>query len=387
MGLSNLQLVWSRNMSIDDIYESVRQKMRLGQLGTPQHKKTLEFLKLLWNEEEIRLIDNFEGAFQFQSPRKLAKKTGLDKTEVKKILKRCSKKGTLLRVGNEFCLLTIAPGLFEHYILTRGDSAENTKKAAEFFRWAFTNLFPQMYNNMDPPVWRPKLPYNAEERLIAIDEEIPVQDQQILPGELVIELIEKNEKFAKLYCQCRMTGKLIGEPCHIPEELGCLLCGLNATLVVQAGLGEEITKEEAIQYIKDCEKAGLVHMGISSQGPETLTFICNCCACHCLGLSGMAKLGIADYGRSNFEPEIISDLCVLCDTCLKKCPMNAILHQYPLAAENEEKMVIKLQKCIGCGVCAANCPKDAIKLVKRRTSGPPKQLTLGARSLKDLLMP
>jgi NAD-dependent dihydropyrimidine dehydrogenase PreA subunit len=375
-------------MAIEEVYESVRQKMRLGQLGAPKHKKMLEFLKTLWNEEEIQLLDQFDGAFKFMSARNLAKKSGMDKDKVKTILKGCAKRGTIFRVGNDYALLTLAPGLFENYILTRGDTEENTKKVAEFFWWAFENLFPQMYNSMNPPVWRPKLPYDAVEKLIIIDEAIPVKDQQILPGELVLDMIEKNDCFAKLYCQCRMTGKLVGQPCKIPEELGCFLCGLTAKMAIKAGLATELSKEEAIQYIKDCEKAGLVHMGISSQGPETNTFICNCCNCHCLGLSGMAKLGIADYGRSNFVPEILPELCVKCESCLKKCPMNAIIHQYPLGAQQtEERIIIKTQKCIGCGVCAANCSKNAIKLVKRRAEGPPIELKLGEKSVRELLAP
>ncbi|NVM03892.1 MAG: 4Fe-4S binding protein [Candidatus Helarchaeota archaeon] len=377
-------------MSIDTVYESVRQKMRLGQLGTPKHKKVIEFLKLLWNEDEIKLLDNFDMAFQFLSARKLAKKAGIidkeEKKKVKEILKNLAQRGTILSMGNQYAILTLVPGLFEVHDLIGKDTEERKIEIAKFWRWSFFNLLPQMYRAMDPQIFWPKLPYDAEEKLITIDESIDTKDQQILPGELVTEMIEKSDYYAKLYCQCRNTGKLVGEPCEIPEELGCFLTGINAKMLVERGIAVEMTKDEAIQYIKDCEKAGLVHMGMNSGGPETVTFICNCCPCHCVGLSGMAKVGVADYGRNNFEPRINPELCGLCDTCVRKCPMGAIIHQYPIGNNPaDEKIIIMTQKCLGCGVCAANCPKNAINLVKVRTNGPPKTLKLGDKSVIELL--
>lgn len=370
-----------------DHYESVRQKMRLGPLGTPKHKKVLEILKVLWNQEEIELLDHFDGAFQFLSAVKMAKKSGIEKAKVKEILKRLAKRGTILRIGNTYCLLTMAPGIFEHYILTRGDTKENLQRMYEFFRWAMLEILPPMFNAIEPSITIPKLPIDAEEKMIIVDESIPIVDQKILPGELVLEMIDKNDYFAKLECQCRLIGKETGDPCKIPDELGCFLCGLFAKMLVNSGHAEEIpSKEAAIQYVKDCEKVGLVHMGIPSGGPETLTFICNCCSCHCVMLSGIAKIGGGKYGRSNFEPRMVPELCIKCDTCMKKCPMGAIIHKYPLGSDPaEEKMVILTHKCIGCGVCAANCPKEAIKLLKVRTEGPPPSFQLGGKTLQEVL--
>ena len=377
-------------MSIDEIYESVRNKMGIGPIAFPKHKKVLEFLKQIWNQEEIQLLDHFDGSFQFLTARKLSKKANLEKDKVKDILKKLAGRGTIIKMGGQYALLTIAPGLYEHYILTRGDTEENYQKFIKFFQWAILNLFPQVYRAADPPIWHPKLPLDAEDKMIIIDEAIPIKNQQVIPGELVDAIIEKSEKFVKLTCQCRLIGKEMGNPCKTPDELGCLLCGMTAKMILEVNpnvdMCEEITKDEAIQYIRDCEKAGLVHMGINSGGPEAFTFFCNCCSCHCLGLSGMKKLGVSDYGKSNFQPRIIHELCSLCNTCVIKCPMEAIIHQYPVKKDlSDEKIIIMTQKCIGCGVCAANCPKEAIKLVKISTDKAPPTLHLGGKSIKSLI--
>jgi Pyruvate/2-oxoacid:ferredoxin oxidoreductase delta subunit len=353
-----------------DHYESVRQKMSIDELGTPRHKKTTEFLKMLYNEEEIELLDHFDRSYQLLSPARLAKKAGWDKDKVKKILTRLGKRGALFKLGTSYMLINLVPGLFEHYILTRGDTKENTSKAVQYFRWAFLYLTPPMYNDMkqrNKPIWLPKLPYEAEEKIIEIDESIPTDDQKVFPGELVRELIDENEIFATVYCQCREIAKMAGEPCkYAPEDLGCLLCGLTAQMAVSEGWATEISREAAIQLVKDCEKAGLVHYGMNI-GP--ITFICNCCRDCCTGLRGMVVHHLP-YGRSNFDPHWIPENCTFCGTCIKKCPMGAITHLYPVKDE-PERITFNLTQCLGCGVCAVNCPKNAITLVKVRTNDTP----------------
>ena len=356
-------------MAIDH-YESVRQKMSIDEVGWPKHKKTIEILKVLFNEEEIKLLDHFDRGFELLSAAKLAKRSGWEKARVKKILKSLSERGRLFKLGNSYMLLNLVPGFFEHYILTRGDTEENTIKVAKFFRWAFINLTPQMFNNMkqkNKPTWLPKLPYDAEDKIIEIDESIPMDNQKIFPGELVRELIDQNEKFATVYCQCREVAKLSGEPCqHAPEEIGCLLCGITAQMGVSQGWATEISKEAAIQLVKDSEKAGLIHYGIDV-GP--IRFICNCCRDCCTGLRGMVVHGLP-YGRSNFDPRWIAEKCKLCEKCIKICPMGAVSRVYPIKDEADQ-ISFNLNICLGCGVCATNCPQEAITLVKMRTDDTP----------------
>ncbi|MFX1452549.1 MAG: 4Fe-4S binding protein, partial [Promethearchaeota archaeon] len=60
-----------------------------------------------------------------------------------------------------------------------------------------------------------------------------------------------------------------------------------------------------------------------------------------------------------------------CGTCVKKCPMNAIFHRFPIEEDlSDEKILIKYDICIGCGVCAVNCSKNAISMEKVRESPP-----------------
>jgi 2-oxoacid:acceptor oxidoreductase delta subunit (pyruvate/2-ketoisovalerate family) len=96
------------------------------------------------------------------------------------------------------------------------------------------------------------------------------------------------------------------------------------------------------------------------------------------------KYGYKTAIASNYKPLIDSEKCVECETCIKKCPMDAISHP------EEGKMVINAATCIGCGVCASNCPKDAITLEKVSDKVPLDQKKIGntifMKMLSELLL-
>ena len=358
-----------------DHYESVRKKMSIGEVGTPKHEKTIEFLKRLYDEEEIKLLDHFDRAYQMLSAGKLAKKANMEKKKVKEMLKKLHKRGVIFSLAGAYMIMNLVPGFFEHYIITKGDTEENTKKTAEYFRWAFNNLTPQMFYNMmenNSQVFLPKLGYDAEERIVEIDEAISIKDQQVLTGEFMREMVDKSDHFATIRCQCREVGELTGNPCtHAPEDLGCFMCGIGAKMMVDQGMPgvtEIPSREEAIKFLERCEKAGLVHYGIQV-GP--MTFTCNCCPDCCCSLAGQKNSGLI-HGRSNFDPRWHQDACTLCDLCVKKCPMEAIKHKHPIT-DQEETLIFNLERCIGCGVCATNCPKNAISMIKVRTNPIPEE--------------
>ena len=190
--------------------------------------------------------------------------------------------------------------------------------------------------------------------------EMCIRDRQkVLPYELVEDLINNNDTFAVIRCQCRYIGELSGNPCEIaPSDMGCFVTGIGAKSLTNMGLAKPLTKEEAIEYLIKTEKAGLVHITSNSKGGEHLMFICNCCPCHCGALLPAKKFGFKTVISSNFRPKINNELCVKCQTCIKKCPMNA------LTQNNEELISLNSDLCIGCGICASNCPKNAIKMVR-----------------------
>ncbi len=348
-----------------DYYENVRQKLSLGRFVTPKHDKIIELLKIFWDEKTIEILNHFPNAGKLITVKELVEKTGKPKSEIKTLLKKAVKKRTIAKIGRSYGLVPLLPGVFEAYYVNQQDSEENLKEAAKIYRYIFETALVSRAREQIKDEERgffeftPLLPLEAKERLIKIDETVDFESQ-ILSYELVEEMINRNEAFAVIPCQCRIIGELTGEPCRVPSEMGCFAVGLLAKGFVSMGVGRELTKEEAIEFIKETEKEGLVHNVTAATVTDNI-IICNCCNCHCGALLPMKKFQIKSVRQSNFAPKNDPELCVLCETCLKICPVEAISHA------SDDKMITNYDMCIGCGLCASNCPENAIKMEKVRS--------------------
>lgn len=370
-------------------YEIVRQKLTLGPLSAPKHKSIMKLLKVFWNEEEIKLVSQFENADKWTSIKELEEKTGIPKKEIKDILKRSIDIGTISKAGTKYCVDPIIPGVFEKYFQRKRDTKENQLQAAKLYRDIMKNVMPQGNLESDWRLFRPLLPLEAKDKLIQINKDFDVQSQ-VMPYELVKETIEKNDTFGVIACQCRLIGEMSGEPCEVaPSEMGCFIVGPAAKMMVDNGVfgARLLNKEEAIEFLKETEKRGLVHNAVADQGFESSNFFCNCCSCHCGALFPAKKIHSQGVYPSNYSPIFNTELCTRCETCIRICPSEAIYHKWPMESDSsDERMVVQEDLCIGCGICAANCPNDAIKLIKTKDIIPPEKNLVGNKTFTELLM-
>ena len=372
-------------MSETDLYEIVRQKLVLGPLFAPKHESTFKIMKILWNAEEIKILSNFPSADNAITLRKLSEKTEIPKSYLKKILNNLAEKGTISQSGTRFGLIPLAPGVFEKYFLSCKDTKENMSKAAIIFREIFDKVLPKILNKVNMQLLRPVLPYNAKEKIIEIDKPINGRTE-VKTFEEVENLINKFDVFAVVPCQCRLIGEYAGEPCELaPAKDGCLFGGIAAQMQIQKGWGRKLNRQEAIEYIKLCEKRGLVHNTVDDISPESSLFICNCCSCHCGVLYPSKKFRIYAVAKSNFLPQFNHTICVQCGICKEKCPMDAIIEKKS-DSSNETFMALNEEYCIGCGVCAINCPNNAISLEKIKDTIPQKHLKFGNKSFLELFL-
>ena len=70
------------------------------------------------------------------------------------------------------------------------------------------------------------------------------------------------------------------------------------------------------------------------------------------------RIGIESYYDKGKTLEYVDSYCILCGTCVRKCPEDAIII--------DEKLVLDAEKCTGCGICAENCPKKVIKMLNEK---------------------
>ena len=170
--------------------------------------------------------------------------------------------------------------------------------------------------------------------------------------------IEKYDPLSVSTCFCRHEAKLIDEDddCGKPNDV-CMQFGMGAQFVIDRKMGRKIDKDEAMAILEKTEEAGLVHATMNRQEIE---FLCNCCSCHCMILKtalAQPRPGIAL--SSGFRPDWDVDDCTACETCIDRCPTDALI------LGDQDVPEVNLDRCIGCGVCATGCPSEAIELAER----------------------
>ena len=200
-----------------------------------------------------------------------------------------------------------------------------------------------------------------DEITIQINQPIERQGETVVPSSILEHFVEEaNYHFIMNWCICRSSSKCD----HYPIELGCLFLG-EAAMKIDKNLGRKVTKEEALEHIKKCQEAGLVHLigrnkldtvWLKVNPGEKLLTVCNCCDCCCLWriLPHVSKKISAKVNKMPGVVLSVDDNCVGCGTCVDVCFVKAI-------EIIDGKSVIS-EACRGCGRCVLVCPENAITL-------------------------
>ncbi len=205
--------------------------------------------------------------------------------------------------------------------------------------------------------------YLPKDGVIPINRSLGAPDDVVLPSQVVEHFIEQAAyHWLMNTCLCRDARQCD----DYPIDLGCLFLGA-AALGINPRLGRRVTREEALEHVRRCRAAGLVHLigrnrldtvwlGVSP-GSQLMT-ICHCCPCCCLWrmLPHVSQHISAKVSRMPGVRVSVGDRCVGCGTCTRGvCFVNAI-------RVVDGRAVIADQECRGCGRCVSVCPRGAIQL-------------------------
>jgi ferredoxin len=204
--------------------------------------------------------------------------------------------------------------------------------------------------------------YLPKDQVIQMDKSIDSPGEMVLPSQIVEHFIEMADyHWIMNWCICRSSSRCK----DYPIELGCLFLG-EATLGIDERVGHRATKEEALEHVRRCREAGLVHLIGRNKldsvwlrvGPaDRLLTICNCCPCCCLWrvLPHLAPDIGAKITKMPGVRLTVTDRCVGCGTCTQGiCFVDAIRVVDGRAVRSDE--------CRGCGRCVDVCPQRAIEL-------------------------
>ena len=173
----------------------------------------------------------------------------------------------------------------------------------------------------------------------------------VLAYEDVKEIIDGARELAVTKCTCRLAA---GRCDRLLEA--CLQVNNAAAYAIARGTGRKLTKDEALDILRESEKEGLIHTTFNKRGVDHV--ICNCCGDCCQFLPVVIKYGTALVDPSRFQAQVDADLCTACETCLDRCYFGAITV--------DDFAVIDPDKCLGCGLCQVTCPSEAISMKEVR---------------------
>ncbi len=281
----------------------------------------------------------------------IAAEMNRDEEETRAVLETMADKGlckTYLRDAVRYYQgQPFMPGIFEYQFMS-GKATDREKKIARLikdYKKAFNAA--RGATKMTFPVTR----VITVDRTIEAGNTVHTYDQ-------VSTYIDKNDTIGVGTCYCRQAAKLVGEDTHdMPLDV-CMWFGSMAEYAIERLGARAMSKAEARQVLDQAEAAGLVHM--SRNTTDNVNFICNCDRWHCEVIKGVLKQPKpALFFNSGFQPCFDPDLCTACETCIDRCPPEA------LVLGDNEVPEVDLDRCFGCAVCATGCPSEAIVMASK----------------------
>lgn len=189
-------------------------------------------------------------------------------------------------------------------------------------------------------------------RVIPVSITVPAKTH-VLAFEDVKDIVDNARNITVTKCTCRLTAKKCDKKLDV-----CLQINRAADYNLARGTGRKVTKEEALDLMRQAEEDGLIHVVMNKQSVDH--FICSCCPCCCQTMPVLIQHNISVIEPSRFSADVDSSLCTGCGMCVDRCYFGAVTQ------EGDDPAMIAKDKCMGCGLCQVTCPSDAISMTEVR---------------------
>jgi len=294
----------------------------------------LKILEKLFTPDEADLATSLR---MFPEPAsEIAGRCGASETETAEMLESMAEKGLVLRLKDGdrvyYQALQFLIGIHE-YNVDRMD-----REMAELF----DEYLPYMKH------------VTTEFRVVPVNTAIETT-KSIATFDMARELVKNQEQMVEIPCICRMRQRELGHGCDHTAH-NCIIIGVAAQHFIDKDIGRRIGEEEAFRLLDIAEEEGLV---LEPANMKESFSICCCCPCCCEILASLKMYDSpAEQVYSSFQAEVNPEICTSCETCIDRCPMDALI------ADNGAVRV-DLKRCIGCGLCISTCESGAAWLVSK----------------------
>lgn len=339
-------------MDHDALYRKLKQHLDAMPAGFPDCK----------DESELKLLKKFYTPVQAEialactaMPEPvpaIAGRLGKADTEIADMIEQMAKEGLLFRVRTSKGPLYSQPnfimGIYEWHVNTID------KETAE--------LADHYYDGMFEHHWRGK---NTKQlRVVPVNTSI-VHKDTVRSYDNIRDLVRGSGKgpYAVAPCICRVEQMKKGNAVTRPLET-CLTFGYTAKYYIENGIGRELTEEELMAKLGECEKAALVPFGTNSQ---EITNMCMCDSDSCQLFRILKSYSRpADEVHSAFRATITASRCSGCGVCAMRCQLDAIRETEEAATKpGKHAYTVLEERCIGCGLCIQRCPEAAVAMTKK----------------------
>jgi len=338
-------------------YDKLVKRLNKFPQGVPPSETLYEILKLLFSEEEAKLVSLLP--IKPFTTKTAAKAWGKTEEETHVVLQELASRALLVDVekdGNQtYSLPPPMAGFFEFSMMRIGGNFDQHLLGELFYQYMnVEDEFVTALMSLPTPIGR----------AFVNEETIEEHMIHVLDYERATEVIKTASDIGIGTCYCRHKMEHVGKACDAPMEI-CMTFNATATSLIKHGYARKIEVDECMDLLELAKKHNLVQFGDNVQ--NEVAFICNCCSCCCEALVAARKVGPSlAINSSNFICNIIEDNCVGCSKCMEVCPVEA-LSMVSKNTPNKKEKIAQLvpENCIGCGVCANVCKVDAIHMNPR----------------------
>lgn len=338
-------------------YENLVKRLNKFPQGVPPSDTLYEILKLLFSEEEAKLVSLLPiKPFTTKTAAKTWRRT---EEETSIVLNELASRALLVDVdrnGNQtFSLPPPMAGFFEFSMMRIGGNFDQKLLGELFYQYMnVEDEFVTELLTLPTPIGRTFIQEETiEDHLI-----------HVLDFEKATEVIKTASHIGIGTCYCRHKKEHVGLACDAPMEI-CMTFNATAASLIKYGYAKQVDVDECLHLLDVAKEHNLVQFGDNVQ--NEVAFICNCCSCCCEALVGARKVGpYQAINSSNFICSIVEENCTGCQKCVDVCPVEALSMVSKNLPNSKQKLAQLVEEnCIGCGVCARVCNFEAIEMNQR----------------------
>jgi Pyruvate/2-oxoacid:ferredoxin oxidoreductase delta subunit len=332
----------------NNVYHDIAKK-----LGGPTSRRFISLLEANFSPEEGKvLLELFAPA----TCREVAARLNADEESVSVMLEAMAERGLIARGKTQYAFHSSVMAFHHHVVggVGKEPTPQNIKDLwGDFFRNEWCDMIVDSYIQRQAATGRPV--FRVWPAIGALELSPDIKPEQILPQENFKLNLQNRKRIIVGHCGCRKNWAVCDYPietCFAPSD-----GSMAANLLGQPGRTSirEVSLEEALDIVHRSEEAGLVHTGA-----------CFCCTCCCEILYSLTRADRFDLlGSSRYRPVVDEKRCIGCQTCVERCPFNAV-EMVKTPTSKKLKASIIEEKCKGCGVCIVGCEQRALtyKLAK-----------------------